>query len=102
MTGVYHVQAHFVGSLYHRESWSDPVVEVYAKPSINVNVGERVATNFVLEGSVSVLAAGWKCASTKIANGWKSETASSKYLSASRRGSIHFPFAFPEWATSFR
>ncbi len=50
VTGRYSVQAHFTGSLYHQESWSDPEVEIYCRPVFNVTLPDRVPENFVLRG----------------------------------------------------
>ncbi|WP_456468226.1 transglutaminase-like domain-containing protein [Archaeoglobus sp.] len=51
-TGRFNVVAHYTGSLYHLESWSDPEVEIYYKPEINVTLPEKVAKNFVLKGKM--------------------------------------------------
>ncbi len=50
VTGRYNVQAHFTGTLYHMESWSDPEVEIYDRPVFNVTLPERVPKSFTLEG----------------------------------------------------
>lgn len=50
ITGRYNVVAHYTGSLYHHESWSDPEVEIYCRPEINVTLPDRVAKNFTLKG----------------------------------------------------
>ncbi len=42
-TGEYHVVAHYTGSLLFASSWSDPVVRIYGKPEINLDIPERVA-----------------------------------------------------------
>ncbi len=53
VTGEYNVVAHYVGSKYFAESWSDPLVKVYYKPHINVTIPDRIATNAVIEGSIA-------------------------------------------------
>ncbi len=50
ITGRYHVVAHYVGSFMYSESWSDPVVEIYEKPSLIVDLPERIPKDFLLEG----------------------------------------------------
>ncbi len=51
-TGRYSVVAHYVGSRYFAESWSDPVVEVYCRPVIDVEIPDRIATRSLLFGRV--------------------------------------------------
>ena len=52
-TGVYHVLAHYTGSLMFYPSWSDPVVEILGKPYIKTNLGSRVAAGIcTIKGSV--------------------------------------------------
>ncbi len=53
VTGRYHVVAHFVGSFKYSESWSDPVVEIYERPKLIVNIPERVSKVFTVEGRLS-------------------------------------------------
>jgi len=50
VTGRFSVQAHFTGTLYHMESWSDPEVEIYYRPFFNITLPEKVPENFTLEG----------------------------------------------------
>ncbi len=52
ITGRYNVVAHYTGSLYHIESWSDPEVEIYYMPEINVTLPDRVAKHFQLRGKL--------------------------------------------------
>ena len=52
-TGEYHVVAHYVGSLLFESSWSDPIVRIYGKPEISVNLSDRVAAGICsIKGSV--------------------------------------------------
>ncbi len=50
ITGRYSVVAHYTGSTYYAESWSDPEVEVYYRPSFNVTLPNRVNQQFILSG----------------------------------------------------
>jgi transglutaminase-like putative cysteine protease len=52
VTGRYSVQAHFTGTLYHMESWSDPEVEIYYRPTFNVTLPSRVPEWFTLSGKL--------------------------------------------------
>ncbi len=52
VTGRYSVQAHFTGTLYHMESWSDPEVEIYCRPVFNVTLPDRVPESFTLSGKL--------------------------------------------------
>ncbi len=52
VTGRYNVVAHYTGSSYYAESWSDPEVEVYYRPTFNVTLPDRVAQNFLLSGTL--------------------------------------------------
>lgn len=52
VTGKYHIVAHYTGSKYHSESWSDPEVEIYYRPKVNVSLPDKVVRNFTLTGSI--------------------------------------------------
>ncbi|WP_202318800.1 transglutaminase-like domain-containing protein [Archaeoglobus neptunius] len=52
ITGRYNVVAHFTGSKYYLESWSDPEVEVYNRPEFNLSIPDRIPRDFVLKGSL--------------------------------------------------
>ena len=52
VTGRYNVVAHYTGSSYYAESWSDPEVEVYYRPAFNLTLPDRVAENFLLSGTL--------------------------------------------------
>jgi len=52
LAGKFYLQAHFTGSLYHFDSWSDPEVEIFLKPELNVSLPEKVPTKFLLEGKI--------------------------------------------------
>ena len=52
ITGRYHVVAHFVGSLKYDESWSDPIVEIFERPNLTVNLPDKVPRGYVVEGKL--------------------------------------------------
>ncbi len=55
VTGEYQVVAHYTGSMYYKESWSDPRVKVYFQPTFSVELPERVATSFKLKGQIKTV-----------------------------------------------
>jgi transglutaminase-like putative cysteine protease len=54
VTGKYHVVAHFVGSFKYSDSWSDPVVEIYEKPKLVVDLPEKITHNFIVRGKIVI------------------------------------------------
>ncbi len=52
VTGRYHVVAHFVGSLKYAESWSDPIVEIFERPKIFVNLPNKIPRGYIVEGKL--------------------------------------------------
>ena len=52
ISGEYHVIGHYVGSLTHYDSWSDPLIRIYSPPAIKSNLPEKTGMESKIRGAI--------------------------------------------------